>query len=397
MKILIFYASYGGGHLNAAKSINDYIISNYPNNDVELIDCMKYVNKTIEKLTTAAYREMAKKAPWAWGKIYSDSQKGPLAHLSSRSNKIMAIKLLRLLREKQPDVIISTHPFGSQMCSYLKRKNKITAKIATIMTDFSPHDQWLVGHKFTDYFFVANDKMKNYLINKGITENKVFVTGIPISNRFLKTYNKKEILDTYNLSEDKFTVLFFGGGEFGLGKTKTAEIFESFVQESLKEKIQIIAIAGKNPKMKANFEEIVSKYSVNTTTTNITNITNITDITNNVKILEFTNQVPELMSISDLVVTKPGGLTTSESLASHLPMLIINPIPGQEEENAEFLEDKGIAIWLRKNDDSKLIIENLLADNKKLNLMKENTKLLARPHSTETICKMILGTEQKIS
>ena len=396
MKILIFYASYGGGHLNAAKSINDYIISNYPNNDVELIDCMKYVNKTIEKLTTAAYREMAKKAPWAWGKIYSDSQKGPLAHLSSRSNKIMAIKLLRLLREKQPDVIISTHPFGSQMCSYLKRKNKITAKIATIMTDFSPHDQWLVGHKFTDYFFVANDKMKNYLISKGITENKISVTGIPISNRFLKTYNKKEILDTYNLSEDKFTVLFFGGGEFGLGKTKTAEIFESFVQESLKEKIQIIAIAGKNPKMKASFKEIVSKYSVNTTTTNTTDTTDTTDITNNVKILEFTNQVPELMSISDLVVTKPGGLTTSESLASHLPMLIINPIPGQEEENAEFLEDKGIAIWLRKNDDSKLIIENLLADNQKLNLMKENTKLLARPHSTETICKMILGTEQKI-
>ena len=393
MKILIFYASYGGGHLNAAKSINDYIISNYPNNDVELIDCMKYVNKTIEKLTTAAYREMAKKAPWAWGKIYSDSQKGPLAHLSSRSNKIMAIKLLRLLREKQPDVIISTHPFGSQMCSYLKRKNKITAKIATIMTDFSPHDQWLVGHKFTDYFFVANDKMKNYLISKGITENKISVTGIPISNRFLKTYNKKEILDTYNLSEDKFTVLFFGGGEFGLGKTKTAEIFESFVQESLKEKIQIIAIAGKNPKMKASFKEIVSKYSINTTTTTTTDTT---DITNNVKILEFTNQVPELMSISDLVVTKPGGLTTSESLASHLPMLIINPIPGQEEENAEFLEDKGIAIWLRKNDDSKLIIENLLADNQKLNLMKENTKLLARPHSTETICKMILGTEQKI-
>ena len=390
MKILIFYASYGGGHLNAAKSINDYIINNYPNNDVELIDCMKYVNKTIEKLTTAAYREMAKKAPWAWGKIYSDSQKGPLAHLSSRSNKIMAIKLLRLLREKQPDVIISTHPFGSQMCSYLKRKNKITAKIATIMTDFSPHDQWLVGHESTDYFFVANDKMKNYLISKGITENKISVTGIPISNRFLKTYNKKEILDAYNLSEDKFTVLFFGGGEFGLGKTKTAEIFESFVQESLKNKIQIIAIAGKNPKMKASFKEIVSKYSVNTTTTNTT------DITNNVKILEFTNQVPELMSISDLVVTKPGGLTTSESLASHLPMLIINPIPGQEEENAEFLEDKGIAIWLRKNDDSKIIIENLLADNQKLNLMKENTKLLARPHSTETICKMILGTDQKI-
>ena len=143
-KILIFYASYGGGHLNAAKSIKEYIDTNYKNCETELIDCMKYVNKPIEKITTAAYREMAKKIPWAWGRIYSDSQKGPLAHISSRSNKILAIKLLKLLREKQPDLIISTHPFGSQMCSYLKRKRKITAEIATIMTDFSPHDQWLV-------------------------------------------------------------------------------------------------------------------------------------------------------------------------------------------------------------------------------------------------------------
>ena len=168
MKVLIFYASYGGGHLNAAKSIENCITNNYKNIDVELIDCMKYVNKAVEKLTTAAYREMAKKAPWAWGKIYSDSQRGPLAHLSSRSNKIMAIKLLKLVREKQPDLIISTHPFSSQMCSYLKRKGKITAKIATIMTDFAPHDQWLVGNDFTDYYFVAHDRMRKYLISKNI-------------------------------------------------------------------------------------------------------------------------------------------------------------------------------------------------------------------------------------
>lgn len=142
-KILIFYASYGGGHLNAAKSIKEYLDNNN-NYQTELIDCMKYVNKSIEKITTTAYKEMAKKIPWAWGKIYEDSQKGPLAHISTKSNIIFAIKLLKLLKAKQPDIIISTHPFGSQMCSYLKRKGKITAKIATIMTDFSPHDQWLV-------------------------------------------------------------------------------------------------------------------------------------------------------------------------------------------------------------------------------------------------------------
>ena len=96
MKIVIFYASYGGGHLSAAKSIETYLKKNYPEHDVDLIDCMKYVNKTIEKVSTAAYREMAKKAPWAWGKIYNDSQKGPLAHISSRANSFMAIKLLNV-------------------------------------------------------------------------------------------------------------------------------------------------------------------------------------------------------------------------------------------------------------------------------------------------------------
>ena len=375
MKVLIFYASYGGGHLNAAKSIENCIKTNYKDMDVEMIDCMKYVNKTIEKVTTAAYREMAKKAPWAWGRIYSDAQKGPgpLAHITTRSNKIMAIKLLKLLREKKPDLIISTHPFGSQMCSYLKRKNKINSKIATIMTDFAPHDQWLVGHEYTDYFFVAHNKMKDYLINKGISESKVFDTGIPISENFQKRYNKKEIFDKYNLDESKFTILFFGGGEFGLGKTRTVQIFNNFVEETKNNNIQIIAISGKNPKMKSAFEEVVDSNDANST----------------VKIIEFSNEVPKLMAIANLVVTKPGGLTTSESLASHLPMVVINPIPGQEEENAEFLESKNIAIWIKKSDDSKEIIKNLLNNKEKISIMKENTKILARPNSTRDICDVL--------
>ncbi len=372
MKILIFYASYGGGHINAAKSINEYLKNNYKSIDVELIDCMKYVNKTIEKMTTKAYNGMAKKVPWAWGRIYSDSQKGPLAHITSRSNKILAIKLLKLLREKNPDLIISTHPFGSQMCSYLKRKKKISAKIATIMTDFAPHDQWLVGSDFTDYYFVAHDKMKKYLIKKGISKQKVFATGIPLSSRFLQPHDKEKILKELNLKPEKKTILFFGGGEFGLGKTRTVEIFESFV--SYCTDMQIIAIAGKNEKMKTAFEKIVSKYNRK----------------DSVIVFEYTSQVPEFMSVSDLVVTKPGGLTTTESLASNLPMIVINPIPGQEEENAEFLEKNGIAIWIKKDDNVIEILEDLFSHPDKLESMKENTKKLAKLHSTKDICNILL-------
>ncbi len=372
-KVIIFYASYGGGHLNAAKSIQECIINNYKDINVELIDCMKYVNITIEKITTAAYREMAKKAPWAWGRIYADSQKGPLAHISSRSNKIMAIKLLKLLREKDPDLIISTHPFGSQMCSYLKRKQKITSKIATIMTDFAPHDQWLVGNEYTDYYFVAHNKMKEYLISKNIDENKIYDTGIPISNRFLLNYNKNDILSELKFTPDKKTILFFGGGEFGLGKTKTVEIFECFVK--LFPDIQIIAVAGKNEKMKTAFSKIVEEEKRE----------------DSIRVLEFTNKVPEFMSVCNLVVTKPGGLTTSESLASKLPMVIINPIPGQEEENAQFLEENGIAIWIKKSDDPYEKLQNLFSDSKLLPTMKENTEKLSKKYSTQNICKILFN------
>lgn len=370
--ILIFYASYGGGHLNAAKSIYECLLQDNKNNSIELIDCMKYVNKTVEKLSTAAYREAAKKIPWVWGKIYNDSQKGPLAHLSTRSNKIMAIKLLKLLREKKPDLIISTHPFSSQMCSYLKRKGKINAKIATIMTDFAPHDQWLVGSDFTDFFFVANDKMKEYLITKKIDRKKVFVTGIPLSDRFLQKYDRKKVLDHFGLEDGKKNILFFGGGEFGLGKSRTFEIFDCLIKTS--HNMQIIAIAGKNEKMKTKFDEIVKSNHA----------------TNRVKVLSFTNQVPELMSISNLVVTKPGGMTTTESLASELPMIIINPIPGQEEENAEFLETHGVGIWLKKEDDVSAVLNDLFSHPDQFIQMKKNTLKIGNSHATKDICNILL-------
>lgn len=374
-KILIFYASYGGGHLSTANSINEYLQKNYKDAQIELIDCMKYVNKAIEKVTTAAYREMSKRVPWAWGKIYSDSQKGPLAHLSTRANKVMAIKLLKLLREKNPDIIISTHPFGSQMCSYLKRKGKIHALIATIMTDFSPHDQWLVGSDYTDYYFVSNEKMKKYLVSKNIEETKVFVTGIPISSRFLQAHNDEQTINDLGFSNFKPIILFFGGGEYGLGNSHTLDVFECLVKNF--DNHQIIAIAGKNEKIKNSFEGIVNKYNKKSS----------------VKVLGFTNKVPEFMSISTLVITKPGGLTTSESLASNLPIIVINPIPGQEEENAEFLVEKQIAIWIKKDDNIEEALKSLLLNPEKIEQMRENTKLLSKKYSTENICNIILKNE----
>ena len=297
-KVLIFYATYGGGHLSAARSVKEYLENHYPDVEIRLVDCVKYVNKTLDKVTTTAYNEMAKKVPWAWGKIYSNSQKGIFAKVSNDSNKLMSIKLNKLLQEFSPDLVISTHPFGSQMCTILKKKEKIHAKIATIMTDYAPHDQWLVNSDLIDYFFVSHEGMKQSLMEKGIEEKKIFATGIPLSNRFLQHYNKTEILEEFGLVENKKTVLFFAGGEFGLGKSRTYDMLRTFAQSF--HNIQVVAISGRNPKMKRSFEYLVEQEKKQDC----------------IKILDYTTKVPELMSISDLVVTKPGGLTTSESLAS---------------------------------------------------------------------------------
>ena len=373
-KILIFYASYGGGHLSAANSIKQYIDDNFSDCETKLIDCMLYVNKPINRITTTAYKEMVKKFPWAWGEVYSHSQKGPIAHISSTANNLLAKKLLKLLKEYNPDIVISTHPFGSQMVSYLKRKALIECSLSTIITDFAPHEQWLVGKEQVDYFFVSHEKMREKIINSNIPENKVFSTGIPLSKKFLMHYNKVSVMKSFGLNPNKPVILFFGGGEFGLGREQTIKIFKSFIQHINNN--QIVAIAGKNEKLKEAFSSIVRSLQVE-------------DV---VKVLPYTNQVPELMSISDLVVTKPGGLTTTESLVSGLPIIAINPIPGQEEENAKFLEDAGVAIWLKKHNDYDEIIKNLLSDTDKLHKMKVNTKLLAKKNSTRDICNIILNS-----
>ena len=372
-RVMVFYGSYGGGHLSAARSIKEYIETNYKNVHVQMVDCIEYVNKMVNKVTTSAYTELAKKAPWAWGYVYKKSEKGVIAKITTDANKLMAHKLNKLLQEFNPDYVISTHFFSSQMCAYLKKKNKAHFKLATIITDYAPHEQWLICPEEVDYFFVAHNGMRDALIKKGISKSKVFTTGIPLSNRFLEHYNKKEILDEFGLQQGRKRILFFAGGEFGLGKNTTLQVLKTFSEHF--HNLQIIAIAGRNKNMKEKFEELVENTSREDT----------------IKILEYTNKVPELMSISDLVVTKPGGLTTTESLASGLPIIVINPIPGQEEENAEFLEQNGVGIWIKKEDNVKEILEDILGNPEKMLEMKVKARLLAKKNSTQDICKIILG------
>ena len=371
-KVLILYGSYGGGHLSAAKSISSYIQNNFDNVEVSMVDCIEYINKYINKVTTGAYKELAKKAPWAWKQLYEDSKDGALAKISTTSNKVMAYKLFSFIEAFNPELIISTHPFSTQMCGYLKKKNKLNCKVATILTDYKMHEQWLEFSDYLEYFFVSNEQMRTDMIKKGVAAEKIQVTGIPVSEKFLKAYNREEVCKLFDLNPNNEIVLFFAGGEFGLGRNTTIIMLKALIR--LFSKLQVVAISGKNKKMNEKFKTLVAN----------------TESSERIKIIEFTDKVPELMSVSKFVITKPGGLTITESLSSHLPIIIINPIPGQEEENATFIEENGAGIWIKKHDNIARHLKNLYRHPESLQDMKKACEILAKPNSTKEICDYLL-------
>ena len=237
-----------------------------------------------------------------------------------------------------------------------------------IITDYASHKFWELKPEYVDRYFVANEEIKYGLINNGIGANKIFVTGIPVSPAFLKSYNKLDIYKEFELDENKKTILLFGGGEYGLSSVKKFLIGIL----SLKEDIQVVAIAGKNQKIQKMFKEISS------------------DFDKKIVILGYTTKVPELMNIADFVVSKPGGLTTTEVLVSNVPFVVINPIPGQEEENANFLLNSGAAARIYSAEKTKPFFEQLINNKVRLNGMKEMQKLIAKPNSTKDICEIIM-------
>lgn len=372
-KIVILYASVGGGHFKAAEGVKNYITEHYPKCDVEMVDALKYTSKMWDKIIVESYVNMARYSPKMWGEIYKISEKQySVANFSNAVQRMLSSKLLKLLEEKCPDSIISTHPFITEMVASLKKRNKISTELNVIITDYASHKFWELKPEYIDRYFVANEEMKFGLTNNGIDANKIFVTGIPVGPAFLKEYDKSAICKEMGLDENKKTILLFGGGEYGLSNVKA---FLSGVL-SVEDDLQVVAIAGKNVKIQNMFKKTASEYD------------------KKVIVLGYTNKIPELMHIADFVVSKPGGLTTTEILVSNVPFIIINPIPGQEEENARFLLNNGAAARIYSPERSKPFFEQLFKNEARINGMKEMQKLIAKPNSTENIAKLIVETSK---
>lgn len=375
MNILLFYASYGSGHLSAATAIEQYIRENYPDAKTLKIDCVEYINKSINKISTSAYKSIILKTPMLWGQVYKLLKNDTILDITQFSNRFMAKKIFTLFEDFEPDLVISCHPLGGQITSFLKSHKKTNCKLATVMTDFASHKQWLIGKDYTDYFFVSNIEMKTSLISEGIYPNKIYVSGIPISPNFYKNYDKENIYKSLNIAKNKKNIIFFGGGSLGLSSSSNIQAILTSLLQATDESHQIIIISGKNQKLYNDFQKTI----------------NNTYHKSQIKLIDFTTELPELLPITSFVITKPGGLTITECISTNVPIILINPIPGQEKENAQYIADNKMGIWIKATKPTSEYFQEIFSDTKLIEEIKENQKKYSHINSTKNICDILIN------
>ena len=366
MKVLILTASTGGGHKRAAAAIKSKINTVSPETEVTVIDGMEARGSFYNTTVTKGYHIMATKVPEFYGTLYrlTDEYK-PVAKAVMKSNEMYAEKLLETIEEQKPDIIIICHPFITNMVSKLKEKGMIDVKAISLITDYDSHRTYM--SEYIDAFVVAEPQMADKLKTVyEIPEEKIYPLGIPTFDSFIQQQSKEELRKRERLNPDVPTVLLMAGS---FGVTGVLNFYEQLAKR--REKIQLIVITGRNIKLFDSFDKKIQKLRSGKRT----------------KILYFVDNVEDYMHMADLIVTKPGGLTVTESIACHLPMAIYSAFPGQEQDNVDFLLAQNAAILIDEERGAEQIME-LLKSPGRLQEMKENCKRLAFPNAAEDIFKL---------
>jgi processive 1,2-diacylglycerol beta-glucosyltransferase len=370
-KVLILSASAGAGHLRAAQAVERAFIEMGAAQEVRNVDTLEYTNKLFRNLYSKAYIDVVNKAPDVLGWLYDQTDR-PWKNERRRLafDKLNTRPFVKMLKEYRPDITVCTHFLPSEIISWLKAKERLATRQAIVVTDFDVHAMWLCH--YYEHYFVALDETRQHLEKLGIAAGKITVSGIPIDPAFARPGDKREMRDKHGLRQDRTTILVSAGG-FGVGPIKhlLMSLFE------LRHPAQVIAICGRNEELKAEIACLVE---------GLTPGSNLA-----VKVIGYTREIHEYMAASDILLGKPGGLTTSEALASRLAFVIVNPIPGQEERNSDHLLEEGVAIRCNNLPVLAYKIDRLLDEPSRLALMQENAARLARPRSAYQIVEKLLA------
>jgi processive 1,2-diacylglycerol beta-glucosyltransferase len=370
-KVLLLSASAGAGHVRAAEAIEQAfkLLDGREHREVQHFDVLNYTNKLFRHLYSKAYIDLVNKMPEVPGWMYDKLDK-PWQNERRRLalDKLNTRPFVKLLRDYQPDLIVCTHFLPAEIVSWLKAKERLASRQVIIVTDFDVHAMWLVHHY--ERYFVAVDEARVYLEALGIPAAKITVSGIPIDPVFAVKKDKQEMRAKHNLAPDRTTILLSAGG-FGVGSVDA--LVHSLLP--LQHRAQIVAICGRNEELKQRLTKLAARVKP--------------DAMVLLKPFGHTKEMDELMTASDLVLGKPGGLTTSEALAKGLVFVIVNPIPGQEERNSDHLLEAAAAIRCNNLPTLSYKLDRLLADPQRFKSMQANARRMGRPNAAREIVEQL--------
>jgi processive 1,2-diacylglycerol beta-glucosyltransferase len=369
-RVLILSASAGAGHVRAGQALERAAAEIRAAEEVRHIDTLEYTTQLFRNLYSKVYIDVVGRAPDLLGWLYDRFDK-PWKNERQRLafDKLNTRPFVRLLEEYEPEIIICTHFLPAEIISWLKAKRRLACQQAIVVTDFDVHAMWLCHH--FEHYFVALDEARAYLEKLGIPSSKIAVSGIPIDPVFAQRKNKLEMREKHGLSRDRTTLLVSAGG-FGLGSL--TPLMTALLE--LRHPAQIIAICGRNQALKRRLEQLANDLPVGHRV--------------GIKVVGYTQEMDEYMTAADIVVGKPGGLTTSEALAKGLVSVIVNPIPGQEERNSDHLLEEGVGIRCNNLPVLAYKIDRLIDDPQRLASMQANALQLARPQAARAVLEKLL-------
>ncbi len=371
MHILILSASVGAGHLRAAQALELAFHELTPDAAVRNVDVLTLTNVAFRRLYAKAYVELVNKAPHLLGYIYDllDQPRSPQRksdRLRLAVQQLNLTKLARFLQSEPWDLIVNTHFLPAEIVASLRRDGRLDIPQFTVTTDFETHRLWV--NQPCEHYFTATEEGAHYLEHWGVPTGCARATGIPIHPVFAQAKDRAACLQRQGLRGDRPIVLQLAGG-FGVGPIE--KLYQAVLQ--IEVPLEVIVVCGRNEELRARVDalEVPARHRA--------------------RVLGFTDQIDELMLTADLIVSKPGGLTTSEALARGAALAIVNPVPGQESRNSDFLLEHGAAVKINNVATLPWKLTRLLRDPARLAELKANACRLGRPRAAYDIASFVLG------
>lgn len=372
LRILVLYMAAATGHRQAAEVIRQTSEELYPEVEVRRESLARYGNPFLRYLLEDLYNAIIRLAPWFWNLIWDSKEVYWLTY--GLRNLLYQLNYSRLYKKIilpfDPQAVICTHNIACALCSVIKKAKGVNYLLAAVPTDFCVHPYWFYNN--VDVYFLSHKGLKKKLVEMGADPRKIKITGIPISFSFSKSYNGERLKKKWGLKEDFFTILLMGGGQ-GMGSLKKSVL--ALNKSHLP--IQVLVVTGANRRLGKKIRRIQSKVDFP------------------LKVLGYTRKIDELMEISDLLISKPGGLTTAEALTKEIPLGILDSLAGQERKNKGLLLEKGIAFELRSKEAMICLIKNFMEGSFDWENWRSRVRNLARPKAAQEIAQTVIELIKK--